>query len=67
MVNVGNLDRVLRFLVGIALLIGVFVPQVAVFESLGAWKFAVAAVGLVLIGTAAFRFCPAYTLFGIRT
>jgi len=67
MTNVGNIDRVLRFLVGLGLLIGVFLPQVALFESLGEWKYAVAAVGLVLVGTAAFRFCPAYTLFGIRT
>jgi len=67
MTNVGNIDRVLRFLVGLGLLIGVFLPQVALFESLGEWKYAVAAVGLVLVGTAAFRFCPAFTLFGIRT
>jgi hypothetical protein len=26
-----------------------------------------AAVGIVMLGTAAFRFCPAYTLLGIRT
>jgi len=67
MANVGNIDRGLRFLVGLGLLVAVFVPQVAVFDTLGQWKYAVAAVGLVLVATAAFRFCPAYTLFGIRT
>jgi len=67
MANVGSIDRVLRFLVGLGLLIGVFVPQAAVFESFGEWKYLVAVVGVVLVATAAFRFCPAYTLFGIRT
>jgi Inner membrane protein YgaP-like, transmembrane domain len=68
MANVGNIDRVLRFVVGAALLLVLMVPQLGgMFESWGQWKFAVAAVGFVLLATAAFRICPAYMLFGIRT
>lgn len=68
MTNVGSLDRTIRFIVGAVLLLAPFLPPVAaVFAAWGAWKFAVAAVGLVMLATAAFRFCPAYTLLGIRT
>ncbi|AUD00144.1 DUF2892 domain-containing protein (plasmid) [Bradyrhizobium sp. SK17] len=68
MINVGSLDRVVRFVIGLALLISPFIPQFAdFFLSWGMWKYAVAAVGLVLISTAMFRICPAYMLFGIRT
>jgi hypothetical protein len=68
MVNVGTLDRTLRVIIGVVLLISPFLPPLAsVFAGWGAWKFRVAAVGLVLLGTAAFRSCPLYTLLGIRT
>lgn len=68
MANVGSLDRTLRFILGAILLAAPFLPPLAgVFAGIGAWKFAVAAVGVVLLGTALFRFCPAYTLLGIRT
>jgi hypothetical protein len=68
MANVGSLDRTLRFIVGAILLASPFLPPFAgFFAAWGAWKFAVAAVGVVMLGTAVFRFCPAYTLLGIRT
>ena len=68
MANVGSLDRTLRIILGVVLLISPFVPPLAgFFAAWGFWKFAVAAVGVVLIGTAVFRFCPAYRLLGIRT
>jgi hypothetical protein len=68
MFNVGSVDRVIRFVLGAVLLVAPFVPPLAgIFASWGSWKFAVAAAGLVLLGTAVFRFCPAYMLFGIRT
>jgi len=66
--NVGSLDRTLSFIVGAVLLAAPFLPPLAgFFAAWGAWKFAVAAVGVVMLGTAVFRFCPAYTLLGIRT
>lgn len=68
MANVGSLDRTLRFILGAILLAAPFLPPLAgVFAGWGAWKFAVAAVGVVLIATAGFRFCPAYRLLGLRT
>lgn len=66
MVNVGSLDRVLRFVLGVALLAAPFLAPVMV-APMGAWRYALMAAGAVLLGTAIFRFCPAYMLFGIRT
>ena len=66
MVNIGSLDRVVRFVLGVTLLAAPFAMP-ALFAPLGQWRFAVAAVGAVLFGTALFRICPAYMLFGIRT
>lgn len=55
--NIGNIDRGLRFIVGAVLIAMVFVgPQTP-------WGW----VGLVPLVTAGFKFCPAYRLFGIRT
>jgi hypothetical protein len=68
MINVGSVDRVLRFVAGIALMLAPFIPQFAgFFLNWGEWKYVIAAVGLVLLATAVFRVCPAYMLFGIRT
>lgn len=68
MANVGSLDRTLRFIAGAVLLAAPFLPPLAgFFAAWGLWKFAVAAVGVLLIGTALFRFCPAYWLTGVRT
>ena len=68
MVNVGSFDRLSRFALGALMLATLFLPPLTGYVAgLGAWKFALAAVGIVLIATAAFRICPAYLLFGIRT
>ncbi len=54
--NVGGFDRILRALVGLALLgAGLY------FKSW--WGL----VGLVPLFTAVFRFCPAYLPFGLNT
>jgi hypothetical protein len=66
MANVGSLDRTLRFILGAVLVAAPFLLA-ETFAPLGAWRFAVVAWGVVMLGTAAFRFCPAYTLLGIRT
>lgn len=65
MSNVGNIDRSLRFIVGLLLIVLPFVTSS--FASWGSWRYAAVAVGVVMLATAVFRFCPAYTLFGIRT
>ena len=68
MINVGSIDRVLRFVLGAVLLAAPFLPPLAgYFAEIGAWKYAVAGAGIAMLGTAIFRFCPAYTLCGIRT
>lgn len=66
--NVGTVDRALRFVLGLVLVAAVFVPPLAdMVAGWGAWKYVLTAAGLMMLGTAAFRFCPAYTLLGIRT
>lgn len=54
--NVGGIDRILRALVGLALLgSGLY------FKSW--WGL----LGLIPLGTAVFRFCPAYLPIGLNT
>jgi len=54
--NVGGIDRALRLIIGAALIIwGVL--------SVNYWG----AIGLVLVGTALFRRCPAYVPLGISS
>ncbi|MBV5270239.1 MAG: DUF2892 domain-containing protein [Afipia sp.] len=68
MVNVGSLDRTIRFSVGILLIVLPFLPPTAPwFAALGNWTWALLAVGIIMAATAAMRFCPAYALFGVST
>jgi hypothetical protein len=55
--NVGGIDRILRIVVGLGLLSLVFVGPQTPFG----W------IGLVPLLTAAIGWCPAYTIFGIKT
>lgn len=68
MANVGGIDRILRFVLGVLLMLVPFlghqVPQLA---GLGAWAWVIGAWGLLMFLSALFRFCPAYTLLGVRT
>lgn len=57
--NVGTLDRVIRLLLGIAL-IGLW------FLAPAPWKW-LAIAGVVLVLTAAFRICPLYAVLGLNT
>ena len=59
--NVGNLDRGLRIVVGLALLTFAIAGPADI-----AWKW-VGYIGIVPIVTALISWCPAYTLLGIRT
>lgn len=68
MENVGRADRLARIIAGVVLLAAPFVPPLSgLLAGLGAWLWVVPAVGVVMILTALFRFCPAYTLLGINT
>jgi hypothetical protein len=55
--NVGSLDKLVRVVVGIALIAMVFVgPQTA-------WGW----IGVIPLATAAVSWCPLYTALGIKT
>ena len=64
--NVGTIDRALRALAGLVLILLPLVSNMALFTS-GPATWISIAVGLVLLATAGLRFCPAYTLLGVKT
>ena len=55
--NVGTADRALRIIAGVILI------ALTLSNTIGPWGW----LGVVPILTGLFRFCPAYTLLGIRT
>lgn len=57
--NVGNVDKVVRIVVGTGLLLVLFVVE-------GSARY-IGLLGLVLLGTAFFGVCPLYSIFGIST
>ena len=64
MCNVGGIDRTLRIIVGLALLSLVFFGEQIPFigqNVVYGW------IGVVPLLTGIFRFCPAYTLLGLKT
>lgn len=52
--NVGGIDRVVRIVVGLALVVATLMGVI------GVWGW----LGLVVAATGIFRFCPAYLPFG---
>lgn len=61
--NVGGIDRVIRAVVGIAL-IGYAMSNLPGAEN---WMVPAGVVGFIVLLTAIFGFCPAYFPFGIKT
>ena len=55
--NVGSIDKILRIVVGLALIL------LAAFHYIGWWGY----IGVVPLLTGLFNFCPAYTLIGLNT
>ena len=55
--NVGNLDRTLRIVGGIALI------ALAATGTIGVWGY----IGVVPLLTGLMRTCPAYSIFGINS
>lgn len=55
--NVGGIDKILRILIGIALIV------LALIGTIGPWGW----VGVLPLATGLFNFCPAYKLIGINT
>jgi hypothetical protein len=60
--NVGTIDRAIRAVVGIAAIAAYFVGWLT-----GTLAIIALVVGIVLLGTAAIRWCPPYDLLGINT
>ncbi len=55
--NVGGIDRLLRLVLGLALIVA------SLAEYIGPWGW----IGLALVASAAFRFCPLYRLIGVSS
>ena len=55
--NVGGIDRILRIIVGLALIGATLAGMI------GVWGW----IGVVPLLTGIFKFCPAYTLLGMNT
>ena len=60
--NVGNVDKIIRLVVGIALIaFGIFGMGAS------ALGLVAAAVGAILVGTGVINFCPLFKMFGISS
>jgi len=55
--NVGGIDRILRVLLGLALI------GLTLSGTIGVWGW----IGIVPLATGLFRFCPLYTILGVNT
>jgi len=55
--NVGGLDRILRIVLGLVLI------ALTLTGTIGAWGW----IGVVPLATAAFGFCPLYTVLGFSS
>ena len=55
--NVGGIDRILRIVVGLALI------ALTLSGTIGVWGW----IGVVPLATGLFKVCPAYSLIGVNT
>lgn len=55
--NVGSFDRILRIVIGAALII------LTLTGTIGIWGW----IGVILLGTAFLKFCPLYRIIGVNT
>ncbi|TLS66122.1 DUF2892 domain-containing protein [Mariprofundus erugo] len=60
--NVGGIDRILRLVAGVALVVFGIVGGLA-----SPWNFVAMGAGAVFALTALIRFCPLYPILGINT
>lgn len=65
-VNVGTIDRILRATLGVVLLYLAFFSGLPAFEG-ALVKYGAALVGVVMLGVAAVRICPVYSILGFKT
>lgn len=64
--NMGTIDRALRLILGVVLVVLPFVTSFALWET-PALRYGAMVVGAVFIVTSLVRFCPLYTLIGLKT
>lgn len=63
--NVGTVDRAIRLVLGAVLIL---LPLVTAFAAGTPWLWwGAIIVGVVMLATAGLRFCPLYSLLGVRT
>jgi len=61
-INMGKIDRILRFLLGVLVIYLYFTNQIS-----GLWAIVLGIFAIIFIITSFIGFCPVYTLLGIRT
>ncbi|PWR03546.1 DUF2892 domain-containing protein [Meridianimarinicoccus roseus] len=64
--NVGQTDRIVRGVAGVALVLLAVFGGMPLFEA-GLAKWIAVLIGLVLLATSSVRFCPAYAVLGVKT
>ncbi len=64
--NVGRIDRAARFILGALLILAPMLNMPAVWSNVTLSYLSIV-VGLVLVGTSLFRFCPLYRILGLST
>ncbi|MCK5396013.1 MAG: DUF2892 domain-containing protein [Gammaproteobacteria bacterium] len=62
MCNVGGIDRIVRIIAGLLLISLAFIGDQMIGQNI-VWGW----IGVVPLATGIFKFCPAYTLFGLKT
>ena len=66
MANVGSIDRIIRLVVGAALVVAPFITGWSIWaNSFAMWGSVV--VGAILVATAIFSFCPIYAALGMSS
>lgn len=65
--NLGNIDRIVRLLIGLAAVALLFTGPFAAGGGWGIVQYVLVGAAVILVATSAIKFCPAYRLFGVRT
>ncbi|WP_439154162.1 YgaP family membrane protein [Yoonia sp.] len=64
--NMGKADRLLRLIAGLVLIAAPLIGGMGLFGM--TWlNYVMIVAGIVMLATSTMRFCPLYTIFGIRT
>lgn len=64
--NVGTIDRAVRVLLGLALIVAPLINLFGIWSS-QLWGYGAMVVGAILVLTAVFKICPIYRVLGIST